>query len=341
MKWFHLLGLLLIIGCTQLEMNFDEEATISINEYFNDEITIFYKEMESTTLNCKSGQCPTLEVDPIVRVTQCFFCDSNSSGIQGDKLRLNIGISGGADTFAGCTLKIDEHEIAGTFEIINITDNLIKARVVTTGDRERTGDCDSVYEYNYSTTWIWTFRDETELDLNVTTTALKEYPQSGDVPCLDYCNTNPHEICEGFKWNITGEPPACNCSYQCGAGGVEGEYIIRLPGSKSGQIVSNETITVTCSHPELQNPTMKLLLTEVNGVPQTPRKIDSYPIGVRVKESTPNSTVFQLYSFWDANYTVVGACSSNADNVEEVDGTEIKIIVNGSLNGLLPIDRYT
>ena len=338
-KYCLIISLLLVVGCTQ-EFTQSNEAIMSINNYFNDEISIFYQEMVDTALTCRSGQCPTLEVDETVNVIQCFFCDSNSSGIQGDDLRLNIGIRGGADTFAGCTLKSDEHEIAGSFEIINITDNVIKARVITTGEREAI-NCDQDYDYNYSTTWIWTFRDETELDLSVSTTALKEYPQAGDVPCLEYCNTQPHEECDGFTWNITGEPPAgCNCSYLCGAGGPEGEYVIRLPGSKSGQIVSNETITVTCSHPELQNPSAYLVLKEVNGVPQTPRKIDSYPIGIRVKESTPNSTVYQLYSFWDANYTVSGACSSYADNLDEIDGTEIKVIVTGSLNGLLPRDRY-
>lgn len=333
-----ILLVLLLAGCTENNMQ-SEEETISINDYFNDEITIFYKQMESTDLNCHSGDCPELEVDQTVRVQQCFFCESNSSGIQGDKLRLNIGVTGGADTFAGCTLKYDQHEISGAFEIINKTDNVIKARVTTTGEREQTGDCDALYDYDYTTTWIWTFRDETELDLTVTTTALKEYP--GEGACLQYCNTHAHEECEGFKWNITGEPPACECSYQCNAGGEEGEYVIRLPGSRSGQTVSNETITVSCSHPELQNPSPKLVLTEINGVEQPGNKVDSYPIGLRVKETNSDNTVYQLYSFWDANYTIKGACDSPADNLEEIDDKEIKVIVTGSLNGALPIDRYT
>ncbi len=44
---------------------------------------------------------------------------------------------------------------------------------------------------------------------------IKEYLQGEGITCLDICNTQPHESCEEFTWNITGEPPNCVCSYYC------------------------------------------------------------------------------------------------------------------------------
>jgi hypothetical protein len=130
----------------------------TLTEYFGEEEFYFYRQTNSSTIYCESGNCPqkTGIRDEIIN-DDCFFCDQ-SSEVYDDKLIVHITPAFVVDTFAGCTTD-SNFNYPGELKIIEKTDKKIVAEGTGTGNVEQYGDsCEETYTYRFETdeTWIFT-----------------------------------------------------------------------------------------------------------------------------------------------------------------------------------------
>lgn len=102
---------------------------MSINDYFNSNISKYKIKLINYETECISGNCEYQAIDNKTLEKNCYFC--NSPLITEDKKRLELNSdrysSGSMDAFAGCVKKYSGEEKEG-FDIVSITNSQIKAR---------------------------------------------------------------------------------------------------------------------------------------------------------------------------------------------------------------------
>jgi hypothetical protein len=162
-KEILILSIIFLSGCT-LNQSIDEymdstnnnEAVVSINNYFNENITSYSEQLIGYYMDCLNGSCPQENPDYDIKIKECWFCENEYNGVKGGNFMVAMGPTGGSDSFAGCTKQNYMHETFGEFKILEKTDNKIRVQINKTGTYTQLGDCDN-FKYNYILEYEWVF----------------------------------------------------------------------------------------------------------------------------------------------------------------------------------------
>lgn len=153
---------LFLFACQNAPHQNTIEDRVSINQILNTDLQFYYHKDLVNNVDCLSGNCQDQfnQKDYLVK-QDCFFC--NSSNVKNDSIELSIAPVFNSDLSTSCS-NSDVYSYPNELEILEQSNNFIRAKGISGGTFERTGNnCENFkYEYEIEREYIFTTKNLSE-----------------------------------------------------------------------------------------------------------------------------------------------------------------------------------